>query len=72
MLGNVESPEWLSTDTLLVQFAKNRQDALQSYIDFVKSGIGKTVLDALQCQIFLGDGAFVARHQAMQGGLDGN
>jgi putative transposase len=59
-------------DTLLVQFAKNRQDALQSYIDFVKSGIGKTVWDTLQRQIFLGDGAFVARRQAMQGGLDGN
>jgi putative transposase len=42
MLGNVKSPVWLSTGTLLVQFAKNRQDAIQSYIDFVKSGIGKT------------------------------
>jgi putative transposase len=70
MLGNVESPAWLSTDTLLVQFAKNRQDAIQSYIDFVKSGIGKTVWDTLHHQIFLGDETFVARHQAMQDGLD--
>jgi putative transposase len=45
----------MSTDTLLIQFAKNRQDAIQSYIDFVKSGVGKTVWDALQHQIFLGD-----------------
>jgi putative transposase len=72
MLGNVESPVWLSTDTLLVQFAKNRQDAMQSYIDFVKSGIGKTVWDILQHQMFLGDEAFVAKHQAMQDGLEGN
>jgi hypothetical protein len=70
-LGNVKSPVRLSTDTLLVQFAKNRQDAIQSYIEFVKSGVGKTVWDALQHQIFLGDGAFVARHQAMQDELEG-
>jgi putative transposase len=72
MLGNVESPVWLSTDTLLVQFAKNRQDAIQSYNDFVKSGIGKTVWDTLQHQIFLGDETFVARHQAMKDRLEGN
>ncbi len=72
MLGNVESPVWLSTDTLLVQFAKDRQKAIQSYIDFVKSGVGKTVWDTLKHQIFLGDEAFVARHQAMQYGLEGN
>ena len=72
MLGNVESPVWLSTDTLLIQFAKNRQDAIQCYIDFVKLGVGKTVWDTLQHQIFLGDEAFVAKHQAMQDGLEGD
>jgi putative transposase len=72
MLGNVESPVWLSTDTLLVQFAKNRQDAIRRYIEFVKSGVGKTVWDALQHQIFLGDETFVAMHQAMQDGLEGD
>jgi putative transposase len=41
MLGNVESPVWMSTDTL-------------------------------QHQIFLGDEAFVAKHQAMQDGLEGD
>jgi putative transposase len=61
MLGNVESPVWLSTDTLLVQFAKNRQDTIQSYIDFVKSGIGKAVWDTLQHQIFLGDEGFCCK-----------
>jgi putative transposase len=72
MLGNVESPVWLSTNTLLVQFAKNRLDAIQCYIDFVKPGIGKTVWDTLQHQIFLGDEDFVARHQAMQDRLEGD
>jgi putative transposase len=61
----------LSTNTLLFQFAKNRQDTIQCYIDFVKSGISKTVWDTLQHQIFLGDEAFVAKHQAMQDGLEG-
>jgi hypothetical protein len=62
----------LSTNTLLVQFVKNRQDAIQSYIDFVKLGVGKTVWDILQHQIFLGDEAFVAKHQAIQNGLEGD
>jgi hypothetical protein len=43
MLGNVESPVWLSTDTLPVQFAKNRQDAIQCYIDFVEVAVSETV-----------------------------
>jgi putative transposase len=72
MLGNTDSPVWLSTNTLLVQFAKNRQDTIQCYIDFVKSGVGKTVRDTLQYQIFLGDETFVAKHQAMQYGLTGD
>ena len=71
-LGNVESPVWMSTDILLIQFDKNRQDAIQSYIDFVKLGVGNTVWATLQHQIFLGDGAFVAKHQAMQDGLEGD
>jgi putative transposase len=61
----VNSPLWLSTNTLLVQFAKNRQNAIQCYIDFAKLGIGKTFWDTLQYQMFLGNEAFVARHQAM-------
>jgi hypothetical protein len=72
MLGNVESPVWLSTDMLLVQFSKNRHDATQCYIVFVKSGVGKTVWDALQHQIFLGDETFVARHRLIQDVLEGD
>jgi DNA-directed RNA polymerase specialized sigma subunit len=45
---------------------------VRSYIDFVKLGVGKTVWDTLQHQIFLGDEAFVAKHQAMQDGMEGD
>jgi len=49
-----------------------RQNAIQCYIDFVKSGIGKTIWDTLQHPIFLGDEPFVASYQAMQDGLAGD
>jgi putative transposase len=44
---------------------------IESYIEVVKYSVGKTVWDPLQHRIFLGDEAFVARHQAMQYGLEG-
>jgi putative transposase len=56
----------------LFNLLKNRQDAIQSYIDFVKSGIAKTVWDTLQHQLFLGNKAFVARDKAMQDGVEGD
>ncbi len=40
MLGNVDSPEWLSTD------------AIRAYIVFVKDGVSKTIWDELQYQVF--------------------
>jgi putative transposase len=72
MLGNITSPEWLSTDALLKLFANNRGDAIQSYITFVKSGVGKAVWDDLRHQVFLGDEAFVVKHQAMQNEREGD
>ena len=65
MVGHIESPAWLSTDALLLQFANNRQDAIQSYIEFVKCGVGKSVWNNLQHQVFLGDNEFVEKHQLM-------
>jgi hypothetical protein len=53
-------------------FANNRLDAIQCYIEFVKSGVGKTVWDSLQHQVFLGDEAFVEKHQALQEQLTGD
>jgi putative transposase len=61
----------LSAVTLFVQFSKNRQAVIENYIEVVKYGVGKTVWDPLQHRISLGDEAFVARHQAMQYGLEG-
>ncbi|MEJ6122035.1 transposase [Vibrio sp. 2-Bac 85] len=72
MLGNVDSPEWLSTDALLKLFANNRRDAIRAYIVFVKDGVGKSVWNDLQHQIFLGDDDFVAKHQEMQSEREGD
>ncbi|MFT7005912.1 MAG: putative transposase [Colwellia sp.] len=72
MLTKVTSPVWLSTDALLVQFANNRLDAIQCYIEFVMSGVGKTVWDDLQHQIFLGDDNFVEKHQLLLDGHSGD
>ncbi|WP_256261045.1 transposase [Shewanella sp. NIFS-20-20] len=72
MLGKTETPPWLATDALLRLFSNNRHDAIESYIEFVNCGVGKTIWDDLQHQIFLGDEAFVVRHQAMQDDLEGD
>ena len=65
MVGHIESPPWLSTDALLLQFANNRQDAIKSYIDFVQCGVDKNVWVNLQHQVFLGDNQFVEKYQSM-------
>ena len=44
--------------SLRLEFADNRLDAIQCYIEFVMSGVGKTVWDDLQHQLFLGDDNF--------------
>lgn len=65
MLGNVEAPDWLSCDALLLLFSKSRQVAITAYIDFVKEGVGKNVWDNLQHQVFLGDDSFVEKYQLL-------
>jgi putative transposase len=72
MIGNAESPPWLSTDALLKLFDNDRGSAIRSYIAFVKEGNGVKVWDHLHHQVFLGDEAFVARHQEMQAELPGD
>ena len=57
---------------LLKLFANNRRDAIRAYIVFVKDGVGKSVWDDLQHQIFLGDDDFVAKHQEMQSEREGD
>ena len=38
MIGKQAPPCWLATDTLLLMFDKNRQQAIKEYIGFVQSG----------------------------------
>lgn len=66
MVGNVSSPVWLSTDAVLLQFASDRERAIEAYKRFVSEGVGVEVWSNLRQQVFLGDDAFVARHLAMQ------
>lgn len=63
MIGKNESPSWLATDALLNLFAKKRTEAIAEYIHFVEQGVNKAIWDDLQHQIFLGDDAFVEKHQ---------
>ncbi len=72
MVGKEASPGWLATDALLNLFAKKRTEAITEYIHFVEQGVNKTIWDDLQQQIFLGDDAFVEKHQLMQELLEGD
>jgi hypothetical protein len=72
MAGKKESPTLLATDALLTLFAKKRSEAVTGYIHFVKEGVNKTIWDDLQHQVFLGDDAFVEKHQLMQKLLEGD
>jgi len=66
MVGKQLSPDWLATDALLNYFDKKRTVAIAEYVHFVEEGVNKTIWDNLQHQIFLGDDAFVEKHQLRQ------
>ncbi len=72
MTGKFNSTAWLATDTLLGLFSNERHRAIESYIDFVNRGIDKKIWHNLKGQIFLGDNAFVVKHQAMQDKVEGD
>ena len=61
-MGNIPSPDWLATDTLLGMFAKQRKTARKKYADFVQQGNGIALWDNLTNQVFLGSDAFVQTH----------
>ncbi len=42
------------------------------YVHFVEQGVNKTIWDDLHHQVFLGDNAFVEKHQLMQKFLEGD
>ena len=70
MLGVRSAPHWLATDGLLAQFWSERQEAVRCYAQFVAEGIGRaSIWRELNCQIYLGDDAFVERMQAQREGL---
>lgn len=48
------------------------RDAIQCYIEFVMSGVGKTVWDDLQHQKFLGEDVFIEKHQLLLDGHTGD
>jgi len=72
MVGKEISPDWLAPDALLNYFDKKRAVAIVKYIHFVEEGVNKAIWDNLQYQIFLGDDAFVEKHQLRQELLAGD
>ena len=72
MVGKQASPNWLATDALLNYFDKNRSVAIAEYIHFVGERVNKTIWDDLQHQIYLGDDAFVEKHQLLKELLEGD
>ena len=72
MVGKQESPSWLATDGLLSYFDTKKAVAIVEYADFVVEGLNKSIWGNLQHQIFLGDDAFVEKHQLLQEQLEGD
>ena len=65
MTGEIASPEWLSCDSLLLQFSKQRKTAIKRFKEFVDAGIKNgPIWGELKHQIYLGDDAFVEKMTA--------
>jgi hypothetical protein len=63
-------PAWLDVDSLLRQFGTTREEAVQRYVGFVMSGLGRSSpLEDVSHQILLGDKAFAARYPNTSGAL---
>lgn len=63
--GIVESPDWLSTDWLLLVFAKTRSTAIKRYREFVAEGKNQpSPWEQLRNQIFLGTDEYVDEIQS--------
>jgi hypothetical protein len=64
MVGEVPTPGWLCTDSVLVQFGQRRALARQRYRHFVSEGSGHPSLwSELKQQIYLGDEKFISKMQ---------
>ena len=67
-VGRLHPPSWLETNAILSQFSKQKQRAIEKYVDFVRAGVGlPSVWHELKNQIYLGDENFV---NAMQNTLE--
>ena len=65
MTGETASPDWLSSDYLLLQFSKQRKIAINRYQEFVLAGLKNgPIWGELNNQIYLGDAAFVDKMRA--------
>jgi len=71
-VGKQAAPNWLACDAVLSYFANSRAADISLYIQFVEQGVNKAIWDDLQHQVFLGDEAFVAKHQVMQNLREGD
>lgn len=66
MIGAQDRPEWLQTDWILGQFAGDRWQAVERFIDFVQAGVGlSSVWNDLRGQVFLGSESFRERMLCM-------
>ena len=60
MLGEEVVPKWLETDWVLGQFAEDRGQAIQRYVDFVRAGVGLPSLwENFKYQMYLGGESFL-------------
>ena len=63
--GQAPKPDWLQTDFILSQFARQRARARVKYIAFVDEGKGlDSVWNHLQGQIYLGSASFIKKMQS--------
>ena len=64
MIGGRQSPDWLSSEYLLLQFSPQRKTAIKRYISFVEAGLKNgPIWSKITNQIYLGDKNFVDKAQ---------
>ena len=64
MIGQSQSPTWLSSDILLSQFSTQRKTAIKRYLSFVEAGLKHgPIWPKVTSQIYLGNSSFVDKVQ---------
>ncbi|MDQ5872392.1 MAG: transposase, partial [Acidobacteriota bacterium] len=58
--GRANAPPWLEVQWTLAQFARDRETALNSYVQFVMSAVETAALPSVRRQIYVGSATFVA------------